>query len=465
MTTEAIVAGTAQTDLTPPPGVELMGYGARVGTSTGVHDRLLARALMVAPDGRRDRAVLVISCDLCLMAPAQAEAIRIRIGAETGLSPRQMLIACTHTHSGPDTGLGALVEGRELPEHVQALEGAIVRAGVEACRSARPARLSFARGRASIGKNRRLADGPLDTEVLVIAVDESGGRPMAVLFQHACHPTVLGHDNLLVSADWPGVACRELERATGASALFVLGAHADVDPRTRGLMDALIPGQSRGLGFEAVDVLGREVAEAVLGALDERDRSTSSIAAASRTVELPVQLGDLSPDQARAELERRKIELAELLGVDPARFPRLSELHQAAERAVQGLPLGEARRRFALARRYLRDKTAPFLVGGARRVGVEVQLLRLGEAALLALPAELTTQVGLDWKERAAARSRFPGAVSIGNGWLRYLPHARDLAHPLADQHYEVSQSVLAAGAAERLLEAGSDLLCSPIPS
>ena len=42
--------------------------------------------------------------------------------------------------------------------------------------------------------------------------------------------------------------------------------------------------------------------------------------------------------------------------------------------------------------------------------------------------------------------------VGIGNGWLRYLPHASDLAHPLAHQHYEVLQSLFAPGACEALL-------------
>ena len=39
-----LLAGVAQVDITPEPGCELMGYGARNAPSTGVHAPLHARA-------------------------------------------------------------------------------------------------------------------------------------------------------------------------------------------------------------------------------------------------------------------------------------------------------------------------------------------------------------------------------------------------------------------------------------
>ena len=41
------------------------------------------------------------------------------------------------------------------------------------------------------------------------------GDPRAVLYVHGCHPTALGHENLRLSADWPGAAGREIEAAQG----------------------------------------------------------------------------------------------------------------------------------------------------------------------------------------------------------------------------------------------------------
>ena len=57
---------------------------------------------------------------------------------------------------------------------------------------------------------------------------------------------------------------------------------ADIDPRTRGLMDVAIPGQSVGVGHQGVGVLGGEVADAVL----EGVRSNTTQARYEEVVEL-----------------------------------------------------------------------------------------------------------------------------------------------------------------------------------
>ena len=49
--------------------------------------------------------------------------------------------------------------------------------------------------------------------------------------------------------------------------------------------------------------------------------------------------------------------------------------------------------------------------------------------------------------------------AGIGNGWLRYLPHARDFADPLAHHHYEVLSSLFAPGTCEALLREADTLL------
>lgn len=463
-----LVAGTAARALTPDPGlglpgVELMGYGARSGVSTGVHDPLLARALYLAPRESPELGIVLAAADLCLLAPAQAREIRERITAATGVPEERILVSCTHTHSAPDTGLGALMRGESAPAHVSQILDSIVAAATEAVASQESASFRWGRAEARIGANRRIAHGPVDPEVLVLCVNRANGEPLAVLFNYACHGTVLGHDNLEISADWPGVACAAIERETGANALFLLGAHADIDPRTRGLMDLAIAGQSRGLGFDAVQVLGSEVAEAVLGAIRGNGAApqTGPIGAATTVLRLPVHLGGLSMDAAARALDERKRELAIGLDIAPEALPRLSELDAAVFRSVHDLPAREARERIAQARLYLRDKTAPFFAGGTRELEVEVQVLRIGDCALLGVPLEPTTEVGIDWKTRARGQFKHAAVLGIANGWIRYLPHARDLEHPLAHQHYEVLSSLLEAGAAERILDAAEALLAS----
>jgi len=435
-----------------------MGYGARAGRALAVADRLHARAL--ALDDGSGHNLIAVSADLCLMAPEQALGVRERIAAATGVGVSRILVACTHTHSGPDTGLADLLAGRPLPEHVPALLESIAATAVEAWERREPARLGWTRTEARIGRNRRIADGPIDPGVEVLRVDADSGRPIAVLFRHSCHGTVRGHDSLEISADWPGAAAAAIEAATGAVAIFLLGAHADVDPRTRGLMDLAIPGQSVGLGAEAVRVLGREVADAVLESLASAEPVAldgTATTAGSRAVRLPIHLGDRTAETARAELERRKSEIAKLLGATPESLPRLAELWDFASAATRDLPIAEARERIAQVRLYIRDKTSSFFVGMRRELDVEVQVLCIGRAVLLGLPLEPTTQVGFDWRDRIGP-TRLGAVIGIANGWLRYLPHAADLSHPHAHWHYEVLQSLLAPGACEALLAAGESL-------
>jgi len=394
------------------------------------------------------------------MAPEQALALRERIAAATGVACGRILVACTHTHSGPDTGLSELLAGKPVPDHVPALFDGIAAAAIEAWQRREPARLAWSRAEARIGRNRRIEAGPMDPGVEVLRVDSDSGRPIAVLFRHSCHGTVRGHDNLDISADWPGAASAAIESATGAVAPFLLGSHADIDPRTRGLMDIAIPGQSVGLGAEAVRVLGLEVADAVLASLSSAEPEPADVpvvAAGNCAVRLPIHLGDRTPAAARAELEERKGEIARLLGTTADSLPRIAELWDFASAATRDLPIAEARERIAQVRLYVRDKTSPFFVANRRELDVEVQVLRIGRALLLGLPLEPTTNVGLDWKHRIGS-DRMGAVIGIANGWLRYLPHAADLSHPGAHGHYEVLQSLLAPGACEALLSAGEKL-------
>jgi hypothetical protein len=446
-------AGVGCAPLDPPLGVEMMGYGARTGRAHDRHDPLAARACYL----RSSSDLLLVALDVCLVAPQQADALRRAIAAKTGLPPERILVGSIHTHSGPDTGFAALVAGREPPAHVAGLFDAALRAAEQAFGSAAPARLGLGRAEARIGRNRRRADGPLDPEVLVARVDRADGSPLAILFAHGCHPTALGHENLLYSADWPWAARDEIEAALpGATALFLLGAHADVDPRTRGLLDLGIPNQSVGVGFDEVERLGREVGRAVVGAAAGVATSADArVGAASARTPIAVHGGELDETQREEWLRGSRAAALDALGLPPDAQLRTAELFRLEGERTRDLEGGERRERIASVRRHLRDRTAHRFAFG-QVPEVEAQLLRLGDALLLGLPLEPTVDVGLDWKARIAPA---PGAVlGIANGWMRYLPHPRNFAEPDAHLKYEILQSTLVPDAAARLLDAGQGL-------
>ena len=431
----------------------MMGYGARRGVAAAQHDPLWARAVFLERTGR----LLLVECDLCLLSVAQCDELRGRIAGRTGLAPAEILIGCIHTHSAPDTGLAATLAGGELPPYSSRLHEAIERAAVDAHAAAASARLGVGQCEVAIGRNRRLANAPIDVTTPVVRIDRSDGAPLAVLYLHACHPTALGHDNLLLSADWPAAAAREIEsRLPGALAIFALAAHADVDPRTRGLLDLAIPDQSVGVSFAETEALGREVGEAVAQCAEAIETvSDAEVAASSRRIDLPVHGGGGSGADYEAHVAALRSDALAALDLPADATVRTAELYGLEQERTRGLPDDERRARLARVRVYLRDRTARRIVGGLS-AQVEAQVLRIGPLALLALPLEICVDVGLAWRECAPAP--FASVVSIANGWLRYLPHPQNFAEPHATEHYEILQSTLAPEAATRLVEVGVDL-------
>ena len=450
----SLVAGVARVPLEMPLGGPMMGYGARAGGARAVHDPLFARAIYLAGGGK----CLLVELDVCLLAPAHAEAVRARIAERTGVAAERVLVGSIHTHSGPETGFVAWLGGAEPPVASASLFDAAVAAAEQAHASAAPARLGVGRAEARIGRNRRVAGGPVDPDVLVVRVDRADRSPLAVLYIHGCHPTVLGHDNLDYSADWPGAASRTVESMLpGAMALFALGAHGDVDPRTRGLLDFAIEGQSVGESFAVMESLGREVGVAVANAaLAIATDADATIAADTVRLPLPVHGAADGEPARRSVLAAGLARALAALEVDPATAePSVGELFAMTHERTRHLPRDEARRRIAVARAYLRDRTAPRFAGGVTP-SVGVQVLRLGPAWLLGVPAEATVDVGLDWKSRLGDA---PGSVvSIANGWFRYLPHPRNFAEADAELRYEIAMSTFVPDAAARLLDGGDAL-------
>jgi hypothetical protein len=449
------VAGCARVPLLLRPGVELMGYALREGRASGVLDPLYARAVYL----RGARETLLVILDLCLLAPAQAADVRGRLSARTGIPGDRILVSCIHTHSGPDTGLGALLAGREAPEHVPEILAAAVEAGMRAMAAAVPARLGVGMASLAVGRNRRREDAAVDRAARIVRIDHADGAPLAILWLHGCHPTALGHENLAYSADWPGAASATVEAAfPGALAAFVLSAHADVDPRTRGLQDLARTNRSLGVDAETMRGLGREAGAAVARAAGAIVTMPDvPVDVASMRVPLPVHGGaDAAAAEERLALRRR--EAFEALGLASDARVRLPELYRLADACVATLAPAEARERVARVRLYLRDRSAPAFAGG-RVPEVEVQALRVGDARWLALPLEPTVRVGLEWTRRTGSASA--AVLSIANGWLRYLPHPDEFAEPHADQGYEVLTSTFVPEAASRLLDAGEQLLSS----
>ncbi len=265
-----LLVGVAIGDVTPPVGIDVSGFCLRL-TTTGVH-RSLRASVVVFSDGERTTAIL--AADVLGFTVPYASVLRAEIAQRLQTSPEAVLVTASHTHNAPALSLELKVGGdQDTWTQLNATYERFWRAKVlglcdQARRSLRPARIAASRdGRAAIGVNRRvkLPDGrmiigrnpagPVDHSVGVVRIDGIDGRPLAVLFNYACHPISLGPEAEIVSPDYPGAARETIEGITGSPAIFLQGAGADAAPVDGMGPDPAIADQlGRTLGLEVAKV-------------------------------------------------------------------------------------------------------------------------------------------------------------------------------------------------------------------
>ena len=225
-------AGMAKVSLDPPPGLPMIGYSTRY--ATGTLDPIQARALVLS-DG--SKTVALVTLDLCF--PFELPEMDQIRAAVRGNGVDEVIFHGSHTHSAP----GYTANRQAYDEAVRKITATIR----TAANALEPARIGTGFGVVYIGHNRRrvLPDGtvqmlwrnepgmstaPVDPTVGVIRIDNSAGKPIAILVNYACHPVVLGPDNLKYSADYPSEMRNAIEQEMGGMAFFLQGAPGDINP-------------------------------------------------------------------------------------------------------------------------------------------------------------------------------------------------------------------------------------------
>ena len=293
-------------------------------------------------------------------------------------------------------------------------------------RSPRPARRGGRHGWASAWARI----GPVDPALPVLRIREEGGAAIAVLACHALHPVVLGADNTLFTADYPGVVRRQLEAAhPGAIAIFLTGCTGDVNTgHAAHASISTAPRQDR--TFAEAERIGARIAEAALRAPEQPLGHEVRAARAERM--LPLARTETRPPEVLAAGWRQ-----EAAAADPARAALLrcwaDWADGIAPRALSPWPA----------------RVTVFDWGGVR---------------LVALPGEIFAQTGLDLR-RALDGDPFAGrTVTFGfaDGCPGYIPPAGEYRHggyEVEEAHrYYGMPAAFAPGAAEMLVAAVRDL-------
>lgn len=284
-------AGYGKTEITPPLGVELAGYGYYLKRrATRVDDPLFVRAVALEDRGR---TYVVVSCDILGLNRGIVGRVRAALLDKYAIPPSHVLIVSIHTH----TAAPAIAHegcGEVCPEYVETLPGAILAACEDALSDMRRVTsLRFSMGRLDgrYAYNRAAEDGPVDDCARGFLLSRSERAPIA-LISYACHPVCRGRSTG-VSADYPGRVCRMAEEK-GVLPVYLNGLCGDIDPLTRedgARIDAFAAAILSALTDEIelpMRVFGGEVADEIrLLPVSREDIESAAERAASRPDAIP----------------------------------------------------------------------------------------------------------------------------------------------------------------------------------
>jgi len=245
-----------------------------------------------------------------------------------------------------------------------------------------------------------------------------------VMMNYGCHPTVLGYQNLFFSADYPGAARTTLRRIYPDTVfLYTNGASGDISTRfTR-----------RDQSFGEVERMARILSGEVLKVM-QMTVTQESVPLRAWIVPVDLKFRPFPPaDEAQREVQRLQAELKRLKAAGASH----GEIRRATTR-VEGA-IGQAQMAEGFA--------------GLTHHSSQVQLLEIGDLALVGLPGEPFTRTVLEIKQRS--NRPYTAVLSYANDESGYFPDVVSIT----EETYEALISPYGADVAEELREAALHLL------
>jgi hypothetical protein len=462
----ALRAGVAKSDITTS------------AEGVAIHDPLYAKAL-VLDDGTTQVAIIAMDAvaigGIGDISDEFLPKLRARIEGELGIPGCNVLVNASHTHP----------PGRLLCDDVEQVDRTFD-AVSRAMQNMVPVTVGVGCGhedRIAINRTLRLKNGkawtirqanpcppdeevaglgPVDPEIGILRIDRMDGRPLAVVYNFACHP-LLGVPQGSVTANFPGFASSVIEDnlGEGAMALFLQGAGGDVTEVL--YKDADRPRDAEPIGT----MLGLSTLQALrrITTGEARLSVASETIALPRRTDIPKRIAALQAEQAELLASLRSTSLnfraflplylkyalnpdypadysyrylqEEQIGRDDLRA--LDEQNrQNLAKYLRNIGAMEKLARIQDKIQTLRHHQALNLEAGEPTVAAEVQGIRIGDCVLITSPAEVLIEVGLNIKRASPYEHTFVAAFS--NGYVHY-------GAPAADYDgggYEVTECLLA---------------------
>lgn len=404
--------GIAREEITPPVGIYARNWAASDHDIADEVHRPLTATAMTMRSSRDAEPLILISLDLGWWRRKEDEwFIRGHLIEQLNVDPARVIIALTHTHSGPSISLGDADKpgGNLVRPYLNLVREHLVNIAREAIRTAKPATLAWTYGRCRLAKNRdqfvpelgKFVQGydersPADPVLLVGRIVSDEGTTLGTVVNYACHPTSIGWELRVISPDYVGAMRDLVEANTGGLCLFLQGAAGEMAPRDQFAGD-----------LEVADRNGRELGYAVLSALESMV-TPGYRATQSRIVESGASLSvwEHAPDRVPSNIEAT----IHTVEVPLKTMPTVGEIEQK-------MGLSDDRE---MIERLRREREVRHSVGHEETVRFPIWLWVAGDTLILGCPAEpytlLQRHLRLHFLERAVC------VINVANGWFGYLP-------------------------------------------
>jgi neutral ceramidase len=429
-------AFTQETHASPSPGLRVgaaaiplkasddMVIGGSIfgGKVKGQEGELRATAVVLEqePFGR----FAIVACDILMINRDLLDPVLMDIEIKLGIPNSRVLINCTHTHHAPST---VKVHGYDRDpifcKEVQRGIFAAVKQAVENL-SKDDCEFRFHLGREdTVGRNSRFMmpdgqirwsgswmnavrpTGPFDPELPSLSFHDSKGDLIASLFNHSTH-TIGFRRGRHRSPAFYGLAAQELEQEKGGVFCFLEGAS----------------GSTHRLSITAELAIER-IKNAVADNLEKAlPREVARIASAKRLFSFRVRFFD----------------------------------EEAEERAVTAYCRKSHGRMAESVIKVFRDQRKELESKQGETRQTWLQVMAIGDVAIVGVPGEFFTKLGLDIKNRSPFRHTY--IAELANDWIGYLPD-RD-AHKLGGyQCWTGLHSYAEPGTGERIVDEAVDML------
>lgn len=431
--------GLAQAPITPPEGMYARLWGsAKHDVADGVDRPLLATAMVLQADPEGVKLVLV-TLDAVALWQEEADRIRAAITERLQVSPEQVMIHPSHTHSSPMLARRHAERpgGHLIAPYLDSLPQRCAELAASAAAALSPAILSWGYGVCGLAYNRDAVDGSsgrgvcglnldraADDTLLVGRISDVSGALRGVIVNYACHPVSLGGGNRLLSPDYVGPMRELIERETGAMCLFLHGASGDLTPR-RSYESSVEAAEQNGreLGFATLATLAGMLPPAVFIAYQGIEESGTALGVWRSAHKASVS-ADLKSQSATLRLALKDLPPSDTI---------LAKMRSTTER----YELERLERMLAMKERLGTDTAG----------SLPVTVWRVGEAFLVATAGEPYSRFQMD------LRRRFPNSavavLNLTNGATSYLPEASAYER----DNYPARVTEYAAGCLEQSIE------------